>query len=322
MADNVTITKNSNATPPPGTVIATDDVSGAQYQRVKLDVGADGVSTPAVAYLPVRQTTNIDLDYARRQVSGARSFFFFGINDLVGTADAVTWTDIWPANTDINWLQTAGQIEITSTNAADSASGLGCQSVEVHGLDASGNDQSEVIELSGVTTTTAATLSYIRVNKVHNETVGTYGGSHQGDISVNLKTGGVLLAKMTGSEGAVNSDVLYGSGEAGNGFWSVPLGKVMYVTRLSVIPNFGASNKTVSVALYEREGILTVAAPFLPRRVLWQEEGIEGPLVKTFKSHLKIKELTDIYFRAAATAVSKVQVSLDFYLVDADGQGA
>jgi hypothetical protein len=46
MADNVIITKGANATPPSGTEIATDDVGGVQFQRVKLDVGGDGVSTP------------------------------------------------------------------------------------------------------------------------------------------------------------------------------------------------------------------------------------------------------------------------------------
>ncbi len=269
----------------------------------------------------VRPTSAYDLDAARSVISGQRAFFFFGFNDLVGTGGNTTWSDIWPANTNINWLSTAGQIEITSTSAADTAAGLGVRSVEVHGLDASGNDQSEIIALSGLTTTTATTLTYIRVNKMHSEECGTYGGSHQGDISCNLKTGGVLLAKMVGEEGSVDTAVVYGSGEAGNGFWSVPLGKVMYITRLEVIPNV-STNKNVTVALYEREDILVTSAPVAPRRVLWQEEELEDPIAKEFKSHIKIKALTDVWFRAKASAVSKVQVSLDFYLLDENAAGA
>lgn len=42
MADNVSITAGS------GTTIATDDVSGVQFQKVKIDVGGDGVSKPIV----------------------------------------------------------------------------------------------------------------------------------------------------------------------------------------------------------------------------------------------------------------------------------
>jgi len=43
MADNVPITPGS------GVTVATDDVSGVQYQRVKLDVGGDGASAPIVS---------------------------------------------------------------------------------------------------------------------------------------------------------------------------------------------------------------------------------------------------------------------------------
>lgn len=43
MADNVAVTPGTGAT------IATDDVSGVQYQRVKLDGGGDGASTPILA---------------------------------------------------------------------------------------------------------------------------------------------------------------------------------------------------------------------------------------------------------------------------------
>ena len=47
MADNVTITQGA------GTNVATDDVGGVHFQRVKLDVGTDGASTPVVTTLPV-----------------------------------------------------------------------------------------------------------------------------------------------------------------------------------------------------------------------------------------------------------------------------
>lgn len=47
MADNVAITPGAGAT------IATDDVAGVQYQRVKLDIGADGASAPVTAANPL-----------------------------------------------------------------------------------------------------------------------------------------------------------------------------------------------------------------------------------------------------------------------------
>ncbi len=43
MADNVDVTEGA------GKTIASDDVGGAQYQRVKLDLGTDGAAAPALA---------------------------------------------------------------------------------------------------------------------------------------------------------------------------------------------------------------------------------------------------------------------------------
>lgn len=58
MADNIAITPGSGAT------IATDDVGGVQYQRVKLDIGGDGATVP----VPGDATYGIDVDVTR--VSG------------------------------------------------------------------------------------------------------------------------------------------------------------------------------------------------------------------------------------------------------------
>lgn len=46
MADDVTL-------PGVGAKVATDDVGGSQYQKIKLDVGGDGASVPVVGSLPV-----------------------------------------------------------------------------------------------------------------------------------------------------------------------------------------------------------------------------------------------------------------------------
>jgi hypothetical protein len=266
----------------------------------------------------VRPGTDFDLDVARQHILGQRSFFFFGFNNAVGTS----WEDIHPAGGDINWLTTATKVEVVSTSAVDNGTtpGLGVQSVEIHGLSATGVDQEEIVLTNGTSAVESA-LTYIRVNKMHSETCGTYGGSHQGDITCRVTGGGATLSKMTGEEGPVDTSVQYGSGEAGNGYWTVPLGKVMYITKLEVISDIG-TNKSIDVALYEREDILDTTTPFAPRRLLWQESGVDAGLEHDFKSHVKIKSLTDVWFRAKGSALSKIEVELDFYLVDADSNGA
>ena len=65
MADNVQITAGS------GTIISTDDVGGVQFQRVKLDLGANGASVPVEGSLPVSGTVSVDNFPATQAVSAA-----------------------------------------------------------------------------------------------------------------------------------------------------------------------------------------------------------------------------------------------------------
>ena len=265
----------------------------------------------------VRAASSIDIDLARKQIPRHRAFFFFGFNNDVGTS----YEDIHPNGGNINWQEAAVTVEIVSTNAADTSDGLGVQSVEIHGLSDTGEDQDEVIATNGTSAVTSA-KTYRRINKMHNEAVGTYGGSHQGNITCQVESAGAILSQMTGVEGSVNDGVQYGSGEAGNGYWSVPLGKVLYITELTVNIDAGA-NKTADVVLYEREGILDTTTPFDPRRVIWNVQASAGEVKKTFKSHIKIKELTDLWFRAkGSTTGVKIACSLDFYLFDKNADNA
>ena len=127
---------------------------------------------------------------------------------------------------------------------------------------------------------------------------------------------------MTGDEGSVDSTVQYGSGEAGRGGWSVPLGKVMYIRSLVLNIDAGA-NKTADVILYERDDILDVSAPMAPRRIVWGVEAVAGEVKKTFDSEIKIKPLADLWFRAKdSTTGVKIAVSLDFYLLSPNSDGA
>lgn len=96
----------------------------------------------------------------------------------------------------------------------------------------------------------------------------------------------------------------------------------MYITRLEVIPDV-ASNKTVDVILYEREDILDVTGPtFSPKRILWKESGVETKTEKNFSSYIKVKPLADVWFRAKASGTSKIEVYLEFYLLDENSAGA
>ncbi len=336
MADDITL-------PGTGKDVASDEIASKHYQRIKLVHGIDGVNDGDVAVtnpfpvvgnvtfeqqlalldkcLLTRPVTEVNLDLARIHITGQRTFFLFGFNNNVGTS----FVDIHPNGGNVNWLTVGGKVAVSSSNAADTAAGLGCQSVELHGLSLTGADQDEVIALNGLTEV-ESTLDYVRVNLMHNQEVGTYGGSHQGDITCRVASGGAktgtLLSMMTGVEGAVDSSVQYGSGESGNGYTSIPLGKVAYLRRGFININT-TGTKTADVVLYEREGILNVTTPFDPRRILYSGIEVQGVVPFQLDSLRKIKNLTDIFFRAKASNINtKISVGLEYYLLDEDAFGA
>ena len=264
-------------------------------------------------------TTSFDLESSREQLTNQTSEFFFGQNIALTNG---SFEDVTASGGNLHWPVAAAKVKVASTHAADTAAGLGLRSVEIHGLDATGAAIDEVIALNG-TTAVESVNSYVRLTLMHNEDVGTYGGSHQGTVTCRVTNAtfasGALLATMSGIEGAADSSVMFGYGEAQLGFTSIPLGKVAYITRLEVVPT---SAKPINVALYERDSLLTVAAPFVPRRIIWSADEMEAPVEKEFKSFIKIKPLADLWFRAEGTVNSAgVSVYLDYYLVDENAGG-
>lgn len=264
-----------------------------------------------------RQVNLPGLDISRKHITGQRLFFFFGLNEDIGTS----WEDIVPYGGNINWLTGAGKVEVISSHTDDTILGAGVRSVEIHGLSGAGVDQDEVIEMDG-TDAVESELTYCRINKMHNETVGTYGGSHRGDVTCRVTGNGAVLAVMTGHEGNAGDSVQYGSGEAGAGHYTIPLGKVAYLIGGEVFINT-TGTKTADIILYEREGILTTSAPQLPRRLLWDAIEVQGVIPFRFDSFIKIKALTDIWFRSEASNINtKISVFLEFFLGDEDASGA
>ncbi len=269
----------------------------------------------------VRTLTVPHLEISREHVMAQATDLLFGFNDNIGTA----WEDVVPSGGDINWPTSAAVVGISSSDAADASAGAGVRQVEIHGLSATGTDQDEIVTMNG-TTEVDTSLTYVRITKMHNENVGTYGGSHQGDITARVGSSGAksgdTLGAMTGLEGSVDTSVQYGSGEMNSGQWSVPLGKVAYLVGGEVYINTTGA-KTADIVMYEREGILNTSAPFDPRRALWSAIEVQGVIPIELLQFQKIKQLTDIWFRAKASNINtKIAVTLYFYVLDQNAEGA
>jgi hypothetical protein len=154
-------------------------------QQVALVSRLDQILTGKEDVSFIRSTTVPHLDIAREQITSQGTDLVFGFNSNITTA----WEDVWPGGGDLHWPTSAAVVGISSSHAADTSAGLGCRQVEIHGLSATGVDQKETVTLSG-TTEVDTTNTYVRVTKMHNETVGTYGGSHQGNITARVGSSG------------------------------------------------------------------------------------------------------------------------------------
>lgn len=92
MADNVAIT------PGTGDVVAADDVAGAKYQRIKMDIGGDGATLPVSATanaIPVKALDDVlTLDATTPTGALAEGDVAFATQELVGFATAADVTSI------------------------------------------------------------------------------------------------------------------------------------------------------------------------------------------------------------------------------------
>lgn len=85
MADNVQITAGS------GTIIAADDVSGVEYQRVKVTLGSDGVATADLQATLTAALASNTTDVAATGAAG--TLFGYSIHESAGAAANLVFRD-------------------------------------------------------------------------------------------------------------------------------------------------------------------------------------------------------------------------------------
>jgi hypothetical protein len=83
MADDVTF-QTTLASPPDQTVVATDDVGGAHYQRIKVDLGGDGAASPLV------RGQQADANSLPVTLSTEQAAFLDGLETLLAAIETAT----------------------------------------------------------------------------------------------------------------------------------------------------------------------------------------------------------------------------------------
>lgn len=160
-----------------------------------------------------------ELQVARGQIQGHRSFAVFGFNPDVDT----TQVSVWPLPSLISFPSSAIQMTVSSTSANDTSAGTGARTVVVQGLDANYNEVTETVTMNGQTAVTM-TASLLRVNYAYVATAGS-GDSAAGDIYIGT---GVVTA---GVPATVYDIIKFDYNNTTTGSFTVPVGYTAYVSQ-------------------------------------------------------------------------------------------
>jgi hypothetical protein len=181
-------------------------------------------------------------------------------------------------------------MQLVSSSASDSSSGVGCRLVHIHYLDANYDEQNVAIALNGVTPVTIPAITIMRVNGMHADAVGS-NGYPAGNISLQSVGGATTYAMMDA-----------GDNRARHPLFTVPRDKTMHI--LAWNPSSGSSAGThfvdMEIEATAHSGVF-VPNVFIPQTgYSCQNSGasIQLPIP------LRLPETTDIRITATSDAVN------------------
>jgi hypothetical protein len=238
-------------------------------------------------------------------VSDTKVKHVFGKNATAGP----TIDDIWTVDGLYVWQTNTFTVEAISTSANDTTNGTGARSVKIVGLDANWDEYEETIFLAG-TSATSTTGSFIRINEALVATSGTYAsntitGTQAGDISIRITGGGADQCEILNT-------LKYGHSQVAR--YSVPNNKTAYIRRISANVD---GNKAADIFFWERLDGDTVTAPFSPKIILVELDGVLGEEIIPFDVPLKLPSKTDFWVSAdTASGTTLVDVELEIIVVD------
>lgn len=219
---------------------------------------------------------------AEGSISGHTSLLKFGTRSAVAAnAQSVLWEGTNPLYT---YLATGQQLKVVSSSAQDGVGGTGIRTLTIHGLDANFLEISEVITMNGITQVTT-TNSFIRIFRAYGSTSGT-SLTNVGAINIYDNAGTLQLLTIPAGDGQTLMTM-----------WTVPAGKIAYLTQLTVSTD---SNKGARISLYTKLNGLSLYPWQIKYRAYLFGGNNTFPLVIPFKLLAK----TDIEIRILTPAAA------------------
>lgn len=181
---------------------------------------ADGTDFDVTAWredVLAKAGTDFRLEVAKGNVAGHSVELVACESNTIGTSLSTFWDIATPLI-----LATAGEaLELVSSNAADTAAGIGAKAVIVVGLDDSYNSQTEVVVTNGGTVATVAT-NWIHISNI----VAISSGSNQNNV-------GLITLQVAGG-GNIRASMLASNGRSFNSTLIVPAGKTAFISQVQI----------------------------------------------------------------------------------------
>jgi hypothetical protein len=197
-------------------------------------------------------------------------------------------------------------------NAADTAAGSGARSVKLYGLNAQGDEITEVIATAGTSASQTTTQTFIRLYLAEVYESGTYGtqavGSHAASIVIENAAGTENWASIL-----ING---FPSSSSDIGSITVPRNHVGLVTSFSISVD---QAKSTDILILQRSGILDSAAPYQPIKKVQEFIGVSSANAVTFDIPIRFPELTDIGVLAkVSNGTGAVSVDMEILMLEAE----
>lgn len=233
---------------------------------------------------------------------GRQGLLAINVGGFNPDVDMVAAEDIWAFGGIRTWLQAAAPLVARSTNANDTAAGTGARTVDIVGLDISGTLITETLTMAGLANSAATSQSFFRQNNAVVGTVGTYGGTNLGDITIETSPGAVVQSFIrTGVSRQENTHIT-----VPNNFLALVFG-----------PNVAIeSQKTAFIRINTREDGDVIVAPFAPMERFFEFPGVEGVIALPVIVPIPLFGFTDIWFEAQGSGQNaQIQISYGLILV-------
>lgn len=213
---------------------------------------------------------------AESAIAGHSSLLKFGTRTSIA---ANTQSLVWEGtNALYTYLTSAEQLKVSSSSAQDGAGGTGILTLTLVGLDGNFNEITETVTMNGITAVTT-TNTFIRIFRAYGATSGT-SMTNVGNINITNNAGTNQLVYIPAGDGQTLMTM-----------WTVPAGKVAYMTQITASNDSG---KGARFSLYTR---LNDGGTIYPWAIKYRAYLVGGNNVIPFNIPFKIPAKTDIEIR-------------------------